>query len=58
MKIVDFVFKNRIIKDAEFDQIYTGLVGRFNCHEDTVKAMLVEILGALDNWYFSNSSIS
>lgn len=49
MKIVDFVFKNRIIKDAEFDQIYTGLVGRFNCHEDTVKAMLVEILGALDN---------
>lgn len=49
IKIVDFVFKNRIIKDAEFDQIYTGLVGRFNSKEDAVKDILVEIVGALDN---------
>lgn len=41
MKIVDFVFQMRIIKDEEFDKIYVGLVGRFKEREEIIKAILV-----------------
>lgn len=39
----------RIVKDSDFDKIYTGLVGRFKGREEVIKEILVEILAALDN---------
>ena len=29
MKLLDYIFEMRIVKDSEFDEIYAGLVGRF-----------------------------
>ena len=41
LKVCDYVFKKRIIKDEQFNEIYEALSKKFMHHENEIQGILV-----------------
>lgn len=49
LNLLSFVFKQRIIKDEQFNELYEIIVERFPNKEEIIKNILFEIVSTLDS---------
>ncbi len=49
LHVLNFIFKNRIIRDEQYDRLYELLVEKFPDKEEVCRSILFEIVSSLDN---------
>lgn len=49
LNLLSYIFKQRLVRDEQYNDLYEHLVERFPDKEDIIKTILFEIVSTLDS---------
>lgn len=50
LNLLSYIFKQRLVRDEQYNDLYEHLVERFPEKEEIIKTILFEIVSTLDSW--------